>query len=98
MRQAGVNLVSRRRSSPGRCWSRSRGQYEFGWLDRIMDLLHAGGIGVDLANATRLPAAVVLPRYPRVAAGRRGRRAAAVTAAGRRSARPRRPTARPPPR
>jgi len=31
------------------------GRYDFGWLDRVMDLLHSGGIGVDLATATASP-------------------------------------------
>ncbi|KQS72120.1 beta-galactosidase [Modestobacter sp. Leaf380] len=32
-----------------------QGAFEFGWLDRVLDLLHAGGIGVDLATATASP-------------------------------------------
>ncbi|WP_344125685.1 beta-galactosidase [Luedemannella flava] len=30
-------------------------RWEFGWLDRVLDLLHAGGIAVDLATATASP-------------------------------------------
>ncbi|GAA1735207.1 beta-galactosidase [Luedemannella helvata] len=30
-------------------------RWEFGWLDRVIDLLHAGGIAVDLATATASP-------------------------------------------
>ena len=51
MQEAGVNLVSLAIFS----WSRiepSAGEYDFEWLDRIMDMLHAGGIAVDLATAT----------------------------------------------
>jgi len=51
MQEAGVNLVSLAIFS----WSRlepSEGKYDFAWLDRIMDKLHAGGIAVDLATAT----------------------------------------------
>src|SRR5438105_1638311 len=28
------------------------GRYEFGWLDRVLDLLHESGIRADLATAT----------------------------------------------
>ncbi|MEH1164408.1 beta-galactosidase [Micromonospora sp. CPCC 205539] len=54
MRQAGVNLVSVGIFS----WALlepTPGQYEFGWLDRVLDLLHDGGIQVDLATATASP-------------------------------------------
>ena len=33
----------------------SPGSYDFGWLDRVLDLLHEGGIAVDLATATASP-------------------------------------------
>jgi beta-galactosidase len=54
MREAGVNLVSLGIFS----WSRiepREGTFEFGWLDRIMNLLHEGGVSVDLATATASP-------------------------------------------
>jgi beta-galactosidase len=54
MREAGVNLVSLAIFS----WSRlqpSTDSWDFGWLDRVMDLLHEGGIRVDLATATASP-------------------------------------------
>jgi beta-galactosidase len=54
MREAGVNLVSLGIFS----WSRiepREGTFDFGWLDRIMNLLHEGGISVDLATATASP-------------------------------------------
>ncbi len=54
MRQAGVNLVSLGIFS----WSRLEprpGEYDFGWLDKIIDLLHANGIMIDLATATASP-------------------------------------------
>ena len=28
----------------------SEGTFDFGWLDEVLSLLHAGGIAVDLAN------------------------------------------------
>jgi beta-galactosidase len=54
MQEAGVNLVSL-------CifaWSRlepEEGKFNFEWLDRIMNLLHDGGVSVDLATATASP-------------------------------------------
>jgi beta-galactosidase len=54
MREAGVNLVSLGIFAWARLEPRP-GQYDFGWLDRIMDLLHANGVRVDLATATASP-------------------------------------------
>lgn len=63
MREAGVNLVSVGIFS----WALlepKEGLYEFGWLDRIIDLLHEGGIAVDLANASATPPPWFSRRYP----------------------------------
>ncbi|MEV0005766.1 beta-galactosidase [Micromonospora sp. NPDC050980] len=63
MRRAGVNLVSVGIFS----WALlepAPGRYEFGWLDRALDLLHAGGIGVDLATATASPPPWLAHRHP----------------------------------
>jgi len=65
MREAGVNLVSVGIFS----WALlepSEGAYEFGWLDRVLDLLHEGGIAVDLATPTAAPPAWLLRRYPEI--------------------------------
>ena len=54
MRQAGVNLVTVGVFS----WSSlepAPGRYEFGWLDQVLDLLHDGGVSVDLATPTASP-------------------------------------------
>ena len=54
MRRAGVNLVT----VGVFAWSRlepREGEYEFGWLDRVLDRLHAGGIAVALATPTASP-------------------------------------------
>jgi beta-galactosidase len=54
MGEAGVNLVSLGIFS----WAKLEpqpGQYDFAWLDRLMDLLHAGGVQVCLATATASP-------------------------------------------
>ena len=51
MRQAGVNLATVGVFS----WALlepAPGVYEFGWLDDVLDLLHANGIGVALATPT----------------------------------------------
>ena len=54
MREAGVNLVSLGIFSWAKLEPRP-GEYHFGWLDSIMDLLHEGGVMVDLATATASP-------------------------------------------
>jgi beta-galactosidase len=54
MGEAGVNLVSLAIFS----WSRLQPRHDawdFDWLDRVMNLLHEGGIRVDLATATASP-------------------------------------------
>ncbi|WP_090481459.1 beta-galactosidase [Nakamurella panacisegetis] len=63
MTEAGVNLVSVGIFS----WALlepKEGLYEFGWLDRIIDRLHAGGIAVDLANASATPPPWFSRQYP----------------------------------
>ncbi|GAA5060449.1 beta-galactosidase [Thermocatellispora tengchongensis] len=54
MRRAGVNLVT----VGVFAWSRLEpepGRYDFGWLDRVLGLLHEGGVRVDLATPTASP-------------------------------------------
>ncbi|CAM5675765.1 Beta-galactosidase OS=Streptomyces tendae OX=1932 GN=GUR47_38010 PE=3 SV=1 [Streptomyces tendae] len=54
MKAAGVNSVTLGVFS----WSKLEprpGVYDFGWLDRLMDLMHASGIGVVLATPTASP-------------------------------------------
>ena len=63
MQEAGVNLVSLGIFSWALLEPRP-GHYDFGWLDRIMDLLHAHGITVDLATATASPPPWLATRYP----------------------------------
>ncbi|MEU1607582.1 beta-galactosidase [Micromonospora matsumotoense] len=63
MQRAGVDLVSVGIFS----WALlepSPGRYEFGWLDRALDVLHAGGIHVDLATATASPPPWLAHRHP----------------------------------
>jgi beta-galactosidase len=54
MREAGVTLVSVGIFSWGEL-EPEEGRFEFGWLDRVLDLLHEAGIGVDLATPSAAP-------------------------------------------
>ncbi|MCY3019983.1 MAG: beta-galactosidase, partial [Planctomycetota bacterium] len=63
MRDAGVNLVTLAVFS----WAeieRRPGEYDFGWLDRIMNLLAENEIYVDLATATASPPPWMAKLYP----------------------------------
>ncbi|MFJ3669565.1 beta-galactosidase [Streptomyces sp. NPDC090106] len=65
MREAGVTVVSVGIFS----WARIQPDadtYDFGWLDEVMDLLHAGGIGVDLATATASPPPWLSTAHPEI--------------------------------
>ncbi|MFJ2439544.1 beta-galactosidase [Streptomyces sp. NPDC087658] len=65
MREAGVNIVSLAIFS----WARIQpapGTWDFDWLDEIMDLLHQGGIAVDLATATASPPPWLTTLHPEV--------------------------------
>ncbi|WP_246001765.1 beta-galactosidase [Allorhizocola rhizosphaerae] len=65
MREAGVNIVSVGIFS----WARLQPApevWEFGWLDEVMDLLHANGIAVDLATATASPPPWLTAKYPEI--------------------------------
>jgi beta-galactosidase len=54
MQEAGVNFVSVGIFSWGLLEPRP-GEFDFGWLDRVMDRMHAAGVRVDLATATASP-------------------------------------------
>jgi beta-galactosidase len=56
MREAGVNLVTLGVFSWAKLEPRE-GEYDFGWLDRVLGVLHEHGIAVDLATATASPPA-----------------------------------------
>jgi beta-galactosidase len=63
MREAGVNLVT----VAVFAWARIQptpDTWDFDWLDRVMDLLHAHGIAVDLATATASPPAWLTTAHP----------------------------------
>ncbi|MEV5891200.1 beta-galactosidase [Nonomuraea fuscirosea] len=63
MRAAGVNLVTVGVFS----WARLEpepGRHDFGWLDRVLDLMAANGIAVDLATPTASPPPWLGHRWP----------------------------------
>ncbi|MEU5095701.1 beta-galactosidase [Streptomyces sp. NPDC020996] len=63
MREAGVTMVSVGIFS----WALlepSPGVYDFAWLDRVLDLLHEGGIRVDLGTPTVAPPAWFYRAHP----------------------------------
>jgi beta-galactosidase len=63
MQDAGVNLVNVGIFA----WALlepSPGTYDFGWLDRVVDLLHDGGISVNLATPTAAPPPWFFRRHP----------------------------------
>ncbi|RNE56782.1 beta-galactosidase [Cryobacterium tepidiphilum] len=67
MREAGVTMVSLGIFA----WSRiqpAEGVFEFEWLDRIIAMLHEGGIAVDLATATASPPPWASAVYPEILA------------------------------
>jgi len=67
MQEAGITTVSLGIFS----WSRLQpapDAWDFGWLDTVIDKLHAGGIGVNLATATASPPPWLSARHPDVLA------------------------------
>lgn len=67
MNDLGVNLVSLGVFS----WSsieKSDGVFDFSWLDRIMDKLHASGVGIDMATGTASPPAWLALKHPEMLA------------------------------
>src|SRR6476661_4783876 len=65
MREAGVSFVTLGVFS----WSwlePAKGEYDFAWLDDIMELLHANDIAVDLATATATPPPWLSAAHPEI--------------------------------
>ena len=63
MRRAGVNLATVGVFS----WARiqpDEGVFDYGWLDRVIELLHGNGIAVDLATGTASPPPWATTKYP----------------------------------
>jgi beta-galactosidase len=65
MNEAHVNLATVGVFSWARLEPRE-GEFDFEWLDDILDRLHAGGVRVDLATATASPPPWLTARYPEV--------------------------------
>jgi beta-galactosidase len=65
MQRGGINLATVGVFSWARLEPRE-GEFDFGWLDRVLDGLHAGGIRVDLATATASPPPWLPHAYPEV--------------------------------
>ena len=65
MQQGGITLVSLGIFSWAKLEPRE-GEFDFGWLDRILHKLHGGGIRVDLATATASPPPWLTANYPDV--------------------------------
>lgn len=65
MKEAGVNFLSVAIFSWG-LLEPVEGQYDFGWLDEVMDNLHQAGIKVALATATASPPAWLARKYPEI--------------------------------
>ncbi|WP_402462624.1 beta-galactosidase [Isoptericola aurantiacus] len=63
MAEAGVNFVSVGIFSWALLEPRE-GEYDFAWMDELLDLLHAAGIAVDLATPTAAPPAWFYATYP----------------------------------
>lgn len=63
MREAGVNLVSVGIFSWGLLEVRE-GEFDFGWLDDVIELLHRNGIAVDLGTPTASPPAWFFANHP----------------------------------
>ncbi|MEV6103890.1 beta-galactosidase [Streptomyces sp. NPDC051940] len=65
MGEAGVNTVTVGVFSWARLQPGPEG-WDFGWFDRLLDLLHAHGIAVDLATATASPPAWLVRAHPEI--------------------------------
>lgn len=65
MREAGVNRVSLGIFS----WSKLEpepGRFDFAWMDRVLDLLHANGVSVNLATPTASPPPWLVKLHPEI--------------------------------
>lgn len=65
MKEAGVNVVSIGIFS----WALlepKEGQWDFGWMDEVFDLLHQHGVGVDLGTATASPPPWLTVKHPEI--------------------------------
>ena len=89
MREAGVNLVSVAIFSWAMLEPRE-GEYDFGWLDAVLDRLHEAGIGVALATATASPPPWLTRYHPEILPAAAPTARCWARAGGRRTRSPRR--------
>ena len=64
MREAGVDTRVIRHLLVDKDGTRAFGVFDFEWLDRLMDLLHAHGVSVNLATPTASPPAWMVRQHP----------------------------------
>ncbi|MWV51341.1 beta-galactosidase (plasmid) [Rathayibacter sp. VKM Ac-2803] len=65
MREAGVNCVNLGVFSWGLVET-ADGVFDFGWLDRVFDLLHENEVGINLATPTAAPPVWLLQKHPEI--------------------------------
>ena len=65
MQEAGVNLVTLGVFAWGK-FEPAAGQYDFAWLDQVIDLLYAHGVRVDLATSTASPPPWLIRLHPEI--------------------------------
>ncbi|WP_210508524.1 beta-galactosidase [Naasia sp. SYSU D00057] len=65
MREAGVTLVTLGVFAWGSL-ELADGEWDFAWLDRVLELLHEGGIAVDLATPTASPPIWLHQEHPEI--------------------------------
>ena len=65
MKEAGVNLVTVGVFSWAHVQS-APGMFDFGWLDRVLDMLAGHGVAVDLATMTASPPPWLTARHPEI--------------------------------
>ena len=65
MQEAGVNLVTLAVFAWGKL-EPAEGQYDFTWLDQVIDLLFSHGVRVDLATSTASPPPWLVRQYPEI--------------------------------
>lgn len=65
MREAGVGFVTLGVFGWG-LLEPEPGRFDFGWLDEVLELLHDGGIAVDLATATAAPPPWLTSAHPEI--------------------------------
>lgn len=63
MKEAGINAV-RIAEFAWRCMEPKEGEFDFGWLHRVMDRLHEAGIAIILGTPSATPPIWLVEKYP----------------------------------